>query len=99
MVDWKEAYTFGDSGQQSWQIMLHAEGFTAMSGYHEPLEGVLRHDRRRLAALLDMVRYPNHAGIQAEGILLTQTFSERINNLVAFILHLNPPGATPTLQK
>lgn len=70
-----------------------------MSGYHERLEGVLRHDRRRLAALLDMVRYPNHAGIQAEGILLTQTFSERIDNLVAFILQLNQPGAPLTFQE
>ena len=63
------------------------------SGYHERLEGVLRHDRRRLAAQLDLVRYPNHAGIQTEAILLAQTFSQRIDGLVAFILQLNLPGA------
>ena len=53
---------------------------------------MLRHDRRRLAALLDFVRYPNHPGIQAEAILLAQTFSDRLENLVAVILQLNLPG-------
>ncbi|KAK9817460.1 hypothetical protein WJX74_003584 [Apatococcus lobatus] len=68
------------------------------AGYHERLEGVLRHDRRRLAALLDMVRYPDHAGIQAEAILLAQTLSQRIDKLVAFILQLDLPDAGAPLD-
>ncbi len=56
---------------------------------------MLRHDRRRLAALLDFVRYPNHAGIQTEAIAMAQTFADRMDNLVAFILQLNLPGVPP----
>lgn len=62
------------------------------AGHLERLEGVLRRDRRRLAALLDFVRYPHHAGIQTEAILMAQILSDRVENLVAFILQLNLPG-------
>ena len=53
---------------------------------YEPLDGVLRHDRSRIPALLDYVRYPHNPALQVTALRLAAHLAERLPDLV----HLLP---------
>jgi hypothetical protein len=42
---------------------------------YEPLDVVLRHDRRRIPLLLDFVRYPHNPAVQAEAVRIATHLS------------------------
>jgi hypothetical protein len=69
------------------------------SASYEMLDGVLRHDRRRIPVLLDYVRYPHNPAIQAEAVRIATHLSERIPNLVPLLLNSPPTGAVPAVQR
>ena len=62
--------------------------------HFEPLDAVLRRDRRRIPLLLDYVRYPHHPLVQAEAVRIAQFLAARIPNLVDLLLL---PGQFPSI--
>lgn len=56
---------------------------------YESLDGVFRHDRSRIPALLDYVRYPHNPALQFYALKLTAVLVERLPDLV----HLLPDDA------
>ena len=66
----------------SWHRCCHLPG----AGTYEPLDGVLRHDRSRIPALLDYVRYPHNPALQVTVLRLAAHLAERVPDLV----HLLP---------
>ncbi|KAL4457392.1 hypothetical protein ABPG75_012257 [Micractinium tetrahymenae] len=69
------------------------------SASYEPLDVVLRHDRKRIPMLLDFVRYPHNPAVQAEAVRIATHLSERIPNLVPLLLNSPPTGNVPAVQR
>jgi hypothetical protein len=61
-----------------------------VSGQYEPLEVVIKSDKRRLPALLDYVRYSDSPAVQAEAIRITAALAGRMANIVDLLLQ--PPA-------
>jgi hypothetical protein len=66
-----------------------------VSGQYEPLEVVIKSDKRRLPALLDYVRYSDSPAVQAEAIRITAALTGRMANIVDLLLQ--PPARGVTL--
>jgi nuclear pore complex protein Nup205 len=71
-------------------------------GGYETFEAVLRHDRSRISALIEYVRYPFNSKVQEEALRLTSVIAERTPHLVQLLLTApsnNAPGQAPTAQR
>eukprot|EP00887_Chlorella_sp_A99_P002898 scaffold6.g2898.t1 len=71
-----------------------------LTGVYETLDGVLRHDRRRVPTLLDYARYPHNPAVQAEAVRIAAHLSDRVSNLVALLENAPGGGASaPLVQR
>jgi hypothetical protein len=70
-------------------------------GGYETFEAVLRHDRSRIPALMEYVRYPFNPKVQEEALRLTSVIAERTPHLVQLLLNApgGAPGQAPTAQR
>lgn len=71
-------------------------------GGYETFEAVLRHDRSRIPALMEYVRYPFNSKIQEEALRLTSVVAERTPHLMQLLLTASTnsaPGQAPTAQR
>jgi Nuclear pore complex scaffold, nucleoporins 186/192/205 len=70
-------------------------------GGYETFEAVLRHDRSRIPALMEYVRYPFNSKIQEEALRLTTVIAERTPHLVQLLLTApgGGNGQAPIVQR
>lgn len=71
-------------------------------GGYETFEAVLRHDRSRIPALMEYVRYPFNSKVQEEALKLSSVIAERTPQLVQLLLTAptnSAPGQAPTAQR